>query len=52
MFEVGEEATQEFSQITQSVGELEGTHAVFFVFYAEGEGEICEFNYFEFSQAS
>ena len=52
MFEIGAEPSQEFSQITQSVGEIEGKHAVFFVFYAEGEGEICEFNYFEFSQAS
>lgn len=52
VFEIGAEPSQEFSQITQSVGEIEGKHAVFFVFYAEGEGEICEFNYFEFSQAS
>ena len=48
MFEIDGEVSQEFTTVEQSVGQIEGKHAVFFVFYAEGEGEICEFNHFEF----
>lgn len=50
MVEVSGDASEEFQQLTTNVGTIEGTHALFFVFYAEGEGEICEFNDFTFTK--
>ena len=50
VFEIGSEKADDFQQITESVGSIEGKHAVYFAFYAEGEGEICEFNNFEFTE--
>ena len=43
--------SDKIQQVTVNAGEIEGQHAVFFTFAAEGDGEICEFNAFEFKEA-
>ena len=35
--------------LTQSVGQLEGKHALYFIFYAPSQAQICHFGYFGFA---
>ena len=42
-------AAEDYVTLTQAVGQLEGKHALFFIFYAPSQAEICHFGFFGFT---
>lgn len=50
IYAVKDENSESYYTLTEAVGKIEGKHAVYFVFYAVGEAEICALNSFYFQR--
>ena len=50
--EIGADASEAFDGLTANIGAVEGKHSVFFIFYAQSEQPICEFNALSFAKAA
>ena len=41
--------TQNYVTMTEPIGRIDGVHAVYFIFYADSQAEICNFAFLQFS---